>query len=283
MAKKCEGCGALSGVRIDRTCKQRLCAVCMMRTSRVVAKQGLQALEWMQANMDKPYSLHMVTLTQQNVRQGELAGEIDAMLKDLARMRQIRAVRHGVIGSARTIEVTCNPTQKDGLIWHPHVHLIIMLSGYPELMTADWWGNMWYTLRGLGARQSRDDLQVEVHKLTDDGAVFEVSKYVTSYKELLDGLTDEQAAPYIIELDKAIRGRYLKVWTGEWRKARRALKLKEPEKMSNAELDEVAKACPCGCGRFVNALMVWSGMRYNEVAKREDEHVNVNTGEVIQV
>jgi len=259
---RCEDCGELGSVRMSYTCKQRLCPICMMRRSRVVAAQGLQAMAWMRENVDKPYSMHMVTLTQQNVCKGELGGEVNALLNDLHRMRLLSAVRRGVIGSARTIEVTCNPKQREGLVWHPHVHLIILLSGYPELAMADWWRRMWYGLRGLQDRQRLEDTQVEVHELTDDGAVYEVSKYVAKLTELLNGLTDEEAAPFVKELDQAIRGRYLNVWTGEWRRARRELNLKEPEKMRSDELDEVEEVCPeCG-GRLVDALMRWNGMEY---------------------
>jgi hypothetical protein len=222
-------------------------------------------MEWMRNNVDKPFTMHMVTLTQQNVRQGDLRGEVDTLLNDLSRMRQLGPVRFGVIGAARTIEVTCNPGQREGLIWHPHVHLIIMLNEYPELKTEDWWRRMWYDLRGLKSRQALEDTQVEVHELTDDGAVFEISKYVTKLHELMSGLTDEQAAPFVKELDQAIRGRNLNVWTGEWRRARRELKLKEPEKMRDEELDEVEDVCPdCG-GRLVDALFRWNGMEYEEI------------------
>jgi hypothetical protein len=235
-----------------------------MRRSRVVAAQGLAALEWIRQNEPRPYSLHMVTLTQRNVEQGALAGEMDLLLKAMERLRKIRTVQRGVIGAARTIEVTCNINQREGLIWHPHVHLILMLHGEPQLAIKSWWVDSWFDLMGLEARQTKEDLEkcTDVKPLIDQGAVFEVSKYVTKFSDILTGKNDAVAAPLVAELDGAVAGRKLQVWTGAWRAARRALKQQDVERMNSEDLDEVVKGCPdCG-GELLNALMRWSGMQY---------------------
>jgi len=264
---RCTACGQVHSVRVDRMCGHRLCPLCAMRRSRVIAAQSLAALEWVQQNEERPYTMHMVTLTQQNVKQGALSGEIDVLLLALERLRKIRMVQRGVIGAARTIEVTCNVKERAGLIWHPHVHLITMLHGEPQLATKTWWVDSWYDLMGLKGRQSKKDLAkcTEVHALKDTGAVFEVSKYVTKFSDIMTGNNDEEAAPLVAELDGAVAGRKLQVWTGAWRNARRELKQQSVERMNVEQLDEIVNACPTCGGEIMNAVMNWTGMVYREV------------------
>lgn len=255
----CPQCRKWYSVSMDRACGHRLCPLCAMRRSRVIVAQSLAAVDYVAANEARPYSLHMVTLTQRNVARGELNNEVDALLETVEHLRHRRSMRNGVIGSARTIEITCNPGERKQLVWHPHVHMIIMLHGQPELATKAGWDALWRDLRGLNYKP-----QIDVHHIMGTDAVYEVSKYVTKFGRLLDGLTDRQAAPLVDELERAVYKRRLMAWTGVWREAKRKLNQQDVERMKSEELDEVAQGCPdCGTD-LMHAIMRWNGMDYLE-------------------
>jgi hypothetical protein len=178
------------------------------------------------------------------------------MLVALERMRYKRVVRRHVIASARTLEITRN---HDTRTWHPHVHLLAMITEGEQLHLARTWAQLWRDVMGLDY-----DPVVDVREVTDQGSVYEVSKYVTKYSTLLGELSDREAAPIIAELSEAINKRQLHAWGGLWRQARKALQQVDVERMSDGALDEVVACCPdCG-GELLDVLMRWTGMQYNK-------------------
>jgi len=256
MAGQCKDCGGMHSVSIDRACGMRLCAICAMRRSRVIAAQGLEAMGWIEQQAAGTYKPYLVTLTQRNVAHGKLGKELGKLADACSTLRNRREVRRDVLGMARTIEITHNHKAQS---WHPHVHMIVLLRIGSELDTAAAWSLLWAEQMGV----KRYKPIVDVRPLHDtDGAVYEVSKYITKFGALLTGISDADAAPMIAELRKAVYDRKLQVWTGIWREARRALQQEAVELMTDSELDELAAQCPdCG-GAVVDGLMQWAGMAY---------------------
>lgn len=252
---RCNGCGRWTGVKAFLTCKQRMCPICAMRKSRVIAIQSLEALEYVRQHHDG-YTPYLITLTQKNCPWGQLAQEIDRLQEGLGKIRKVRSLQRGIIGSARTIEVTCNYRRKE---WHPHVHMIALIrDSDKELGKKKTWVQLWRKLMGLNYVPECD-----IRELKDDGAVYEVSKYVTKFTDFLDA-PDEVVQPRLIEITQALHKRRMQAWTGAWREARKALKQKNAEDMNERELDEHDEKCPdCG-GAMYDALMRWTGHRYED-------------------
>jgi len=226
-----------------------------------MAREAISAFELMRdSGQLEGCSLYLLTLTQKNVDRGQLAITIDEMLDALKRLRHIRDVRRSLVGSARNIEVTYNYRMHT---WHPHVHLILILKDGNKAMTKKkYWQALWASLMGLSYKPETD-----FQKIRDEGAIFEVSKYVAKSTEMLMSINEDEKVDVIDELNKALADRNLTIYTGIWRKARRALKMVDHDDGS-----DVLWPDKCGCGgEFINALMVWNGNEY--VVAEPDERL----------
>lgn len=239
-------------------CHHRLCPICQVRRSRHVASDALEAYDLMRdaGDLDNA-STHLLTLTQRNVPLGQLSGEIDKLLEALKSLRYTNHARKYLAGSARNIEVTYN---YDAKTWHPHIHIVIILrDGHPQMDRSDYWRGLWRTLMGLDY-----DPVVDVRPIVDDGAIYEVSKYVAKSMELLTRLPEDERVTVISELNVALKKRMLIVYTGVWRLARRVLNQRDNvdfvdyEQISN---DDNGTCHLCG-GSMYHAMMVWDGNDY---------------------
>lgn len=252
----CESCGKYHGMHTTG-CKNRLCPICATRTARVTAIQAVEAIEKIKQQYPE-CQLSLLTLTQRNVEGADLAAEISRMLKGWSYVINRAPVRR-LIGWARTIEIV--PAINGGTKYHPHIHAIIVHhpSGCPSV---SWWIEAWKAGMGLNYYPVCDLRPIK----DQDGAVFEVSKYVSKMTRVYDGSKAEHN--HVRYMSEAMESRRLRTYGGEWRKARIDLNITDAEDLDDDALDEYGElndlsgACP-GCGSAtVPACLRWAGLRY---------------------
>lgn len=248
--KWCPACGR-SHISGTWQCRHRLCPVCQLRRSRHNASAALAAIDHLEkSGALRGTRMYLLTMTQRNVPDGSLCGEIDNILAALTRMRHARAFRSFVIGSARNIEVTRNYKANT---WHPHVHVVLILrDGHPGMDKPGFWSALWADLMSLSYMPITD-----IRPITDNGAVFEISKYVSKCGEIVKHTPQHERAAVIGELNLALHSRNCVAYTGVWRAARRDLKLSDDFALE----DDVDALCACG-GPLVHAMMTWDGCKY---------------------
>ena len=254
----CESCGKFHSMHTTG-CKHRLCPICATRQSRVTAMQAVEALRWMRGRREG-LRVSLLTLTQRNVPGEGLSEEIGRMLIGWAHIQNSRVFRTVTEGWARTIEVVPGINQ-DGT-YHPHVHALIVHE--MKLPPVEWWAERWKTGMHLDYLPVCDLRPVE----DEEGAVFEVSKYVSKLTRIYDGTAAEH--DHVRYLSEALYNRRLRSYGGDWRKARLQLNMMDAEKMPDDALDEYVEnrlddSCPqCGKATVASCLR-WSGLRYNVV------------------
>ena len=205
--------------------------------------------------------LSLLTLTQRNVPGDDLNNEINSILKAWAHIQNQRGFRNAVCGWARTVEIV--PALALDGTYHPHVHAILLhRAGLPS---AEWFAEKW----AAGMELDYTPV-VDLRPIVDEeGAVFEVSKYVCKMTRVYDGTEHEH--DHVRYMTQAMNNRRLRTYGGEWRKARIALNMMHAEELDDDALDEYGEindlsgACP-GCGSAtVPACLRWSGLRYTGV------------------
>ena len=173
-------------------------------------------------------------------------------------MANQRLFRGCVIGYARTIEIV-PALAKDGT-YHPHVHAILIHK--KGIMPVQWFADRWKAALHLDY-----DPMCDLRPIDDDqGAVFEVSKYISKMTRVYDGTSHEHNhVRYLLE---ATYNRRLRSYGGEWRKARLHLNQMPVETMDDdaiseyGEMTDLSGKCPnCGSAT-VAATLRWAGMRY---------------------
>lgn len=252
----CESCGKYHGMHTTG-CKHRLCPICATRTARVTAIQATEAIQFVKQK-NPGIRLSLLTLTQRNVPGPELNNEISAMLKAWAHVCNQRSMRSHVIGWARTIEIV--PALALDGTYHPHVHAILIHGD--RCPSVEWFVERWKTGMKLDYAPVCDLRPI----VDEDGAVFEVSKYVCKMTRVFDG--SEHEHDHVRFMTEAMQSRRLRTYGGEWRKARIALNMMNAEDLDDDAIDEYGEmndlsgACPgCGSGT-VPACLRWSGLRY---------------------
>ena len=253
----CESCGKFHGMHTTG-CKNRLCPICATRTARVTAIQAVEAIEKVKQQHPE-CCLSLLTLTQRNVSGPDLASEISKMLAAWTYVINRQPARR-LIGWARTIEIV--PAIDGGSKYHPHIHAILIHASYNSLPSVSWWQAAW--MQGM----KLDYYPVcDLRPIKDEqGAVFEVSKYVSKMTRVYDGSANEHN--HVRYMSEAMQSRRLRSYGGEWRKARIALNITDAEDLDDDALDEYGELndlsgkCPgCGSGT-VPACLRWSGLRY---------------------
>lgn len=255
----CESCGKFHGMHTTG-CKHRLCPICATRQARVTAMQAMEAVEYIRkVNPDMQMSL--LTLTQQNVKGERLALEVSLMLQAWSAFANRKPIRR-LIGWARTVEIVpaLDVSQET---YHPHIHSILIHKP-GQAITSEWAAEAWKEAMYLTYTPV-----VDVRPIIDEeGAVFEVSKYVSKLTRVFDGSPWEH--DHVRYMTEAMSSRRLKSYGGEWRKARVALNMMAAEDMPDDALDEyvdndLTGNCP-GCGSAtVPACLSWAGLRYRGI------------------
>lgn len=134
VAKKCSDCGHIM-IEYVKRCRDRLCPICNWRLSIQRYGQMSQIMTALyNAYPEAAYSL--VTLTVRNCKPESLKDQLSGMQKIWGKITPQRWFRKGVIGWARSLEITYNSVSKT---FHPHYHILMM--GYetaPRDVVSDW-------------------------------------------------------------------------------------------------------------------------------------------------
>lgn len=239
-------------------CKHRLCPICAVRASRVVARQATEAADYM-LSQDGDIRCSLLTLTQRNVSGEKLSQEIDSMLAAWQALRHLRAFSRNVIGWARTIEII---PAKDGESYHPHIHAIIMHKDLGCLAAGAWWARAWCSAMKLDYFPI-----VDIRPISDmKGAVYEVSKYVSKLSRVYDGTSRE--LEHVRYIGDAMYQRQLRTYGGAWLKARRALNMARVEQMDDDSISQYgdmlnAEGTCRNCSTELKAVCLsWAGLTY---------------------
>jgi len=235
-------------------CQHRLCPICQPRRARKLALEATTVVGYLRASGALTgVGMHLLTLTQRNVEDGKLDTEIDRMLKSLGQLLDKRAWRRDIVGAARNIEITRNYAQST---WHPHIHMIVMIREGSPLTGADYWRTNWQSTMELDYTPI-----IDVRPVEDDGAIYEVSKYVAKSISLLERLTRGERARVLGELIGATHNRNLVAYTGIWRKARKACKIPAETDDAQQQDDSTDDCGVCGTA-LEHTVMQWAGTQY---------------------
>lgn len=249
-------------------CRVRLCPMCTWRRSLRLMAITLRVVHAAVAE-DPRVGWVLLTLTQRNVGDGELAAEIGRILRGWISLRKRRELR-GVRGWLRTLEVTYN---EQAQTWHPHLH--VLLAVRPSYWSRDYipharWVDLWAESLGLDYRPS-----VEVHAVRPRpgkrgrpalaAAVAEVTKYQVKDQDLWAGVSDEELDQRLAVLLGALWGRRLYDWGGWLRRIARSVgdTGEELEDLVHVDPDGAgAAACPVCSSSLVEHLFRWLGGQY---------------------
>lgn len=243
-------CGDMLGVQAGRVvvqwhCDDRLCPLCAAKNARRVAANARVVLERAQHEaMLKPY---LLTLTQRNCRENELADRVSDMLKSWDNITHgLRKNRRFLQGYARTIEITVN--YHDGS-YHPHLHSIMLLSpdAPREMLRARYWAALW--AKYMDTKRYQDIIPVcdirpirpnkRKHLTSTSAAAAEVAKYTAKSGSIL---SHAGAYERILAIDQAISGRRLRSYGGVWRTIRAQMRLEDAISASEPDARYLADA-----------------------------------------
>ena len=134
----------------------------------------------------------------------------------------------------------------------------MIAPGAPAAMsTSGYWRALWARLMKLDYEPICD-----VRPIDDtEGAICEVSKYVSKSQKLLSSLSDDELMKVIPTIDAAISGRRLTSYTGIWREARQILQQQDDPDPTSQAGDEQGDVCGCGAS-LMSAMLIWSGCEY---------------------
>lgn len=185
-------------------CKERLCPMCSWRRSRKNAMRLYKALEEFDLNKYRPV---LLTLTIPNCQGEDLRDTLKELTRSFNRLSKYKAFKNATVGFWRSTEITRN--KKDGT-YHPHLHvLLLMQSGYFSkdkdiYLTQVDWTKLWQR-----ASKSLGGAIVDVRPVRKgglQGAVAEVSKYITKSDDYLTGLNLDEMCEVVELLNVQIAG-----------------------------------------------------------------------------
>lgn len=244
----CPDCGHLSHM-FTYGCGDRLCPICSSRKSRAIAAQAMQVVNYLEGT---PV---LLTLTVKNVPGIKLRKTIDEMIAGWNLIYKKRFLKRHMLSWARTLEITYNDERKD---YHPHIHVIMFIDD-AELIFRCFWRDLWRDTMNLNYEP-----QVDIRPITDrEGAVYEVSKYVTKTAKVF-GLKGNEMDRVIRTLTEVIFKRRLRAYGGQWAKVRSELRQKSVETLDDGQIDALAAGLEKDCCKknLVPVVLQWSGLEY---------------------
>lgn len=198
-------------------CDDRLCPQCARMRSLRLARNAMEVSKaYYSAHPDAPKALHVI-LTQRNCAPCELRSELGRMIDALRKITNSRRdTKNRWAGMARSIEITYNEHEGS---FHPHVHLIVLPTiDDAELKSDSWWSNVWMECMKL------DYLPMcKVVPCYSDGALAEVSKYITKMSKIYDIADRDERYAVVSCIDDAIKKHRVIAYYGEWKQLRAEL------------------------------------------------------------
>jgi plasmid rolling circle replication initiator protein Rep len=196
-------------------CRERLCAVCMMRHSRWLHSQLTQAVSHYLTVNPKHQAL-LLTLTVKNMAAEKLRYWLDRLMNAFRKLFRYKRVLAAVSAWYRVVEITRNPETGE---LHPHIHVLLLCP--PEYFKRK---AGLYITQAEWVRMFRKALQVDYDPVCDIRAVpgvggnapldelgrkslFEVCKYVCDPGMFIEG-DDLEDFP-LLEIHEALHGRRL--------------------------------------------------------------------------
>ena len=209
-------------------CRIRLCPICQWRRSLKIWSQTTDLVA--AANKSRPGGCAwvMLTLTQKNVDDYMLAGELDSLFSAWNDFSRRKEFKRAVLGYMRVLEVTHNTEIQTHAYdtYHPHFH--VLLAVRPSYFTSrDYikharWQQMWAEAMKLDYMP-----QVDVHRVYGNTAkaVAEVSKYATKPSDILTPEYWDVTVRTVELLDHDLNGRRLVAYGGLLRQLHQQLHL----------------------------------------------------------
>lgn len=205
-------------------CRQRLCIVCASRRQAKFIGQMIPTLEYLAKHGYNSNRYAHVVLTMKNVEGEQLKSAIGSLLNAYRRMSRVKQWGQYVLGAVRSIEVSFNA---EFYTYHPHIHMIIIKRKYFP----------WKTLQSMWREALNIDYNPEVYisEIAEEErsrAAVETLKYCLKYGKV----TERPDTLYTVW--DALYNRKLVSFSGEFAKARKALKLKnlDDEPLTDEEI-----------------------------------------------
>lgn len=198
------------------SCKVRLCPCCAWRRSRKYALENQKML----SEIAGKYIF--LTVTVKNCSGAELSSVLDSILIGWKRYYQRKEIKRIMLGSIRNLEISYNSIEKT---YHPHIHILIHIpSSYfgKDYINHKSWCRIWQDCMRLDYNPIVDVRKVQANSRS----YFEISKYVAKLADVLK-LRQDELSEVVSVLDKALTGRRIIGYTGDFRQWRRDNKLKE--------------------------------------------------------
>lgn len=241
-------------------CHARLCPMCLWRKSNKIHRTLMDVAKHM---LEQGYCFIFVTLTVKNPEAEELGNTIDKMNYALDRLMKTKKIKHGWKGYFKSLEIVHGTyekqTGKD--FWHPHIHMLVAVDKdyfYSDKyisqaeLTQDWKRclDVNYTpIANIKAVYKKGATGSQKYKLTPEelsDAVSEAAKYTVKGKQLLNFKNWNYSVECVKLMEDVLHHRRLTTWGGEMDKARKQLKLSDPEKAKDLDVDENGITCDNG-------------------------------------
>ncbi len=173
--------------------------------------------------------LVMLTVTERNPRDWELADALDGMTAGFAKMRKRKAWKRAVRAWFRVVEVT-RPRPGE---YHPHMHILLLVdpryfSKQADLYLAQAdWARLWADCRGLD--------YVPVVDVRRMRRTSEATKYCTKVMDYLSWRGEAEG--WVADVDtvgvlhRALKGRRLVAWSAELMAIRKDLGKKDDDEL----------------------------------------------------
>lgn len=232
-----KNCGSLLGFHVSddsslilhtaNFCRKRLCPLCAWRRSLKVFSQVSKIMD--EAVKCNDRSFLFLTLTMRNVNGEELPQAVSTLLSAYSALFRKSIVKKCVLGAFRALEITHNTNKCSHAFntFHPHLHCILMVNKsyfHKSYITQKQWSYLWKSCLSADYTPIVHIEKVEPSDSNIQKAVAEISKYTVKDNDYLNSDIDLQDYA-IFWLDKALAGRRLISFRGEFEKIQKRLNL----------------------------------------------------------
>ena len=216
-------------------CKDRMCPTCQKRRSMLIFNQLLSVAQKFKENHPNSKFLFL-TLTVPNSPIEELPGSLDLIIKSHKRLFQRACVKKGVKGWFRSLEVTYNKDRDD---YHPHFHCVLGVGpGYfsKYYIRQHDWLELWRqatridTITQVDIRRAKPNKRKKTQ--SDVACAAEAAKYATKPSDYIKEVDKDfyiADSKVVNELAKALKGRRLAGYGGEFKTIASQLKLQSAD------------------------------------------------------